>query len=128
MGARRNGCDSASPKKTQKTSLKLFLGDDLRRSLGDPKTKFRQQIDLTRTLFVTTNNRLGICTPKTRVGNERCVLFGGDHVLHVIRPKSGDDYYQLVGECYVHGYMRGNVVRELDSRKSEFKEEWITVV
>jgi hypothetical protein len=45
----------------------------------------------------------GLC-----VGDAVCVLFGGD-VPFILRPSPEGDY-QLIGECYVSGIMRGEAL------------------
>ena len=59
--------------------------------------------------FGTTSKRyLGLFPRGTRRGDEICVFAGG-HVPFVVRRKQGGASYQLVGECYVHGIMDGEI-------------------
>jgi len=51
-----------------------------------------------------------------------CVLFGGK-TLFCLRPK--DDYYLLVGECYVHGLMDGEAMDEMDHR--QVPKKWFRI-
>lgn len=46
------------------------------------------------------------------------MLFGG-YVPYILRSKNG--YYQFVGEAYIHGVMRGEVIEQW--RKGLYKEE-----
>jgi hypothetical protein len=55
-----------------------------------------------------------------------CILYGAA-VPFVIRPV-GDGNYLLVGECYVHGIMAGEVIDQMAAPGSRLKEEWITLV
>jgi hypothetical protein len=47
-------------------------------------------------------------------------LFGGN-VPYVLRPV-GDDHYRLVGECYFHSVMGGQVVEEWKKSGEPAKE------
>lgn len=47
---------------------------------------------------------------ETKPGDWICVLFGG-HVLYILRPV--DKRLYLIGECYVHGFMDGQVMEFL---------------
>jgi hypothetical protein len=49
---------------------------------------------------------MGVGPPSMRVGDTVCLLYGGG-ALYVLRPK--DDHYELVGDCYVHGLMKGEL-------------------
>lgn len=40
-------------------------------------------------------------------GDQVCILFGGNTPF-VLRPCN--EYYQLVGECYIHGMMDGEAM------------------
>jgi hypothetical protein len=61
-------------------------------------------------LFATDNPRaiLGTGPEGLCVGDIVCVLFGGD-VPFILRP-SAQGNYQLIGECYVSGIMRGEAL------------------
>ena len=61
--------------------------------------------------FGTTANRyMGLFPRGTRAGDEICV-FAGPCVPFVVRPVEGEiGVFQLVGECYVHGIMRGEIM------------------
>lgn len=47
-----------------------------------------------------------------------CVLFGGQ-VLFVLR--GGPDCWELVGECYIHGFMDGEAVKDSDAKVQRFE-------
>ena len=53
-----------------------------------------------------------------KLGDITVVLFGG-YVPYILRSKNG--YYQFVGEAYIHGVMRGEVIEQW--RKGLYKEE-----
>ncbi|KAL8662136.1 MAG: hypothetical protein Q9202_004959 [Teloschistes flavicans] len=64
-----------------------------------------------RRLFRTSTNYLfGLGPAAMQQGDLCCVLFGS-RVPFVIR-RSGSEY-KLIGECYIHGVMRGEVVKEM---------------
>jgi hypothetical protein len=61
-------------------------------------------------LFTTDDGYIGLCQPDRRPGDCICVVLGYKTLL-LLRPLSGDGaYYQLFGECYVHGLMFGDGV------------------
>ena len=48
---------------------------------------------------------MGIVPAATSLGDLVCILFGGQ-VLYVLR-STGQDLYEFMGECYIHGLMDG---------------------
>ncbi|KAK4960681.1 hypothetical protein LTR28_005030 [Elasticomyces elasticus] len=62
-----------------------------------------------RTYFTTMKRYMGLGPKYARQGDKICV-FTGSHVPFIVRPHR-DQSYQLVGECYVHGIMQGEVLR-----------------
>lgn len=58
-------------------------------------------------LCLTANKRLGSMPKTTQPGDKICIFLGG-HVPYVIRP-CGNDEYTLVGPCYLHGVMDGEM-------------------
>lgn len=69
------------------------------------------QMSFYRSLFITSTGY--IATGRVEEGDEVWVLLGGD-VPFVLRPISGSIEYRLVGDCYLHGVMDGEAVRELE--------------
>ena len=61
-----------------------------------------------RRLGMTTQRYLGLFPRGTKPGDQVCVLTGG-WVPFVIRRNQARDEYQLVGECYLHSIMNGEV-------------------
>jgi hypothetical protein len=59
--------------------------------------------------FFTENGYMGIGPSAMRKGDLVCVLFGGC-VPYILRPTDTDNMYKLVGESYVHGIMKGEVI------------------
>jgi hypothetical protein len=63
---------------------------------------------------------MGIGVEGMQPGDEIAMIFGGE-VLCIIRPRGG--HHVLVGDCFVHGYMKGEV---LDGWKAgQFTDQWI---
>ncbi|PVH80545.1 hypothetical protein DL98DRAFT_515399 [Cadophora sp. DSE1049] len=61
-----------------------------------------------RVLFQTGKGYIALGPVITQPGDIVC-LFHGGNVPYVLRPTAG--YYQLVGECYVHGIMNGEAMQ-----------------
>ena len=77
-----------------------------------------------RRYFVTENGHMGIGPAAMRDGDVVCILFGGC-VPYILRPTDADGLYKLVGESYVHGVMRGEVIN--DWRQEKRAREWFTL-
>lgn len=71
-----------------------------------------------RRLGVTRKQYLGLFPQGTKAGDQVCVITGAC-VPFVIRRHEIKDEYQLVGECYVHGIMDGEVEDMRDMQKRE---------
>jgi hypothetical protein len=65
----------------------------------------------------TVDGHLGY-VPLLAEGDAICVLYGGQ-VLYVLRP-DGDDHYQLIGECYLHGFMHGEAIEMTEIESQNF--------
>ena len=66
---------------------------------------------------VTSKGYMGFFPQTTQIGDEICVI-SGVHIPFVVRRQSGDDF-QLVGECYVHGIMNGEVLQMTELSRAE---------
>ncbi|EUC49811.1 hypothetical protein COCMIDRAFT_83693 [Bipolaris oryzae ATCC 44560] len=64
-----------------------------------------------RTLITTTTGYLGLAPIAVQRGDVVAILFGSKCPI-VLRPAS-DNRFQVVGECYVHGLMNGEILRHL---------------
>jgi len=64
-----------------------------------------------RRLLVTSEGRLGAGPAAMLQGDELFILFGSDVPL-VLRPY-GDGSYQVVGCCYIQGYMEGEALHDI---------------
>jgi hypothetical protein len=69
-----------------------------------------------RSLFFTRKGYMGLGPNCLRVGDIVCVLFGAT-VPFILRPKY--NYYQLVGEAYVHGIMEGEAMQQCEAGELE---------
>jgi WD repeat-containing protein 55 len=69
---------------------------------------------------ITSKRYMGLLPRGTKLGDQVCV-FLGSHVPFVIRRQEIGDSYQLVGECYIHGIMHGEI------RGMGLKEEKIEI-
>ena len=58
-----------------------------------------------RVLFTTNDGAIGLAPRVAMPGDEVCVLFGCETPL-ILRPNTAG-CYQVVGECYIDGYMEG---------------------
>jgi len=62
-----------------------------------------------RRLATTESGYLGVVPSDAEIGDEIWVLQKG-HVLYVLRRSEKQDGHVFVGECYVHGFMDGEVM------------------
>ncbi|MCJ1378622.1 hypothetical protein MMC17_001721 [Xylographa soralifera] len=85
--------------KTQERPLELQ--DWLTQLAGHSKACFD------RTLVELAKYRLGLCPRDCRQGDLVCILHGSN-VPVLLRPQG--NYYEVVGQCYVHGIMEGEAV------------------
>ncbi|KAL2068966.1 hypothetical protein VTL71DRAFT_15304 [Oculimacula yallundae] len=69
-----------------------------------------QEYGRNRKFFITEEGRMGLGPKGILPGDTVCILFGGD-TPYVLRKK--DKCWQFIGECYVHGIMKGEAVRDL---------------
>ncbi len=53
----------------------------------------------------TEGGKMGLAPAAAKVGDKICLFFGGQ-VLYVSRER-GEERWEFVGECYVHGLMDG---------------------
>ena len=84
-----------------------------------------QQATRNRRFLVTEQGQMGLGPRLMRPGDLVCVLLGSG-VPFVLREVggggSGDGGYELVGECYCHGIMDGEAVRELEGGRVAVKD------
>jgi hypothetical protein len=89
-------------------------------AIGENEQKYVQQYTDANTsvggrcLFVTPRGYIGVGPPKVQKGDKICVLLGCDIPL-IIRPVG--DYYIVVGDCFVYGIMKGEVMKDIKESK-----------
>ena len=94
-------------------------------STEDDMTRFRNAAVAAcreRTCFNTASGLRGLGPAAMRPGDSVCVLYGAS-MPFVIRPEGAA--YRLIGECYVHGLMRGQGVPEASADR---ENSWIELV
>jgi WD repeat-containing protein 55 len=69
---------------------------------------------------ITSKRYMGLFPRGTKLGDQVCV-FLGSQVPFVVRRQEMGDSYQLVGECYIHGIMHGEI------KDMNLKEEKIEI-
>ena len=65
-------------------------------------------LDYHRTLFTTDDGYIGMGPAELKQGDRLFILAGG-HMVYALRPADRLDYFTLVGDCYVHGVMDGEL-------------------
>ena len=73
-----------------------------------------------RRLMTTNHGYLGLAVAATEPDDRICILAGCNTPL-ILRPRGG--YFRIIGECYVHGIMRGETVK--DKRKGRLQMDEI---
>lgn len=103
---------------TQRDRWQRFqLSCEGRGALGDVRAP--------RTLFSTDRGTMGAGPPKLEEGDIICILYGGP-VPYVLRPTAVPGEYKFVGDCYLHGQMRGEALEDPSVCKRE--EKWFRLV
>jgi hypothetical protein len=67
-----------------------------------------------RRLLVTSQGHVGMAPERARKGDVVCVLLGCN-IPVVLRKRESEDSYEFIGECYLHGFMAGEILNGLDS-------------
>ncbi|KAI0858709.1 heterokaryon incompatibility protein-domain-containing protein [Xylaria cubensis] len=80
-----------------------------------------------RALFTTASRLRGIGPETMNEGDIVCILYGAN-VPYVLRYHVESDAYLVIGECYVHEIMRGEMVQRLSQPDSGVRETWIKLV
>lgn len=100
----RAGASEASEKKATQLRITKESMDRFMRSVYDSLTG--------RTLFLTSRGHIGLAPRCAEPGDLICVLFGG--AAPFVLRKQGSNYI-LIGECFCHGLMDGEVIQDFDS-------------
>jgi hypothetical protein len=62
-----------------------------------------------RRLITTNDGHIGMAPCRVRKGDQICVLFGCNIPL-ILRQRKNADLYEVIGECYLHGFMDGEAL------------------
>lgn len=81
-------------------------GDGILKKLAEPFEEAEGRVQYARNFFVSRYGRIGWVPFRTRVGDRICV-FRGVRMPFVLRPQR--DRWEIIGACYVHGLMDGEV-------------------
>lgn len=86
--------------------LAWISGDGILKKLAEPFEEAEGRVQYARNFFVSRYGRIGWVPFRTRVGDRICV-FRGVRMPFVLRPQR--DRWEIIGACYVHGLMDGEV-------------------
>lgn len=101
-------CKSAKP---LQSSAKVDLMDIMTNEQGF-LSRFRDTTEwMTRRLMITNEAHIGMVPCRARKGDQVWVLLGCSIPL-VLRRWEHKEGFQVIGECYLHGYMNGEVQEE----------------
>jgi hypothetical protein len=81
---------------------------------------------INRRFIVTQNGYYGLAPPTAKEGDSCCVIFGARTPFIVRTIADLPSYYKFIGEAYVHGMMKGEIVEMCAD--GEFQEEDIILV
>jgi hypothetical protein len=70
--------------------------------------------------FISKKGFIEICPDSAEVGDLVTVFLGGT-TPYLISPKD-DGIYRYINECYVHGFMDGEVMKMLETGESKLEE------
>ncbi|KAF7888769.1 hypothetical protein EAF00_009069 [Botryotinia globosa] len=79
--------------------------------VDNPNEEFRTLKD--RRLLVTASGYIGHVPNDTQCGDATCILYGMDGL--VVLRQSQDGTYELIGPCYVHGVMAGELMDDMQN-------------
>lgn len=106
-------CKTAKP---LKSSIKVDLADSMANERGF-LSRFRDTTEwMTRRLMTTNEGHIGMVPCRARKGDQVWVLPGCSIPL-ILRKWENKQSFQVIGECYLHGYMNGEAQEEIRSGK-----------
>ncbi|KAF7855309.1 uncharacterized protein EAF02_011568 [Botrytis sinoallii] len=73
--------------------------------------KYLEEAIRNQRLFITSKGYIGLGHQQIEKGDRLCVLYGSP-VPYILRPH--DDYWTVVGQCYAHGLMNGEIGKALE--------------
>jgi len=91
--------------------------------LGDDKIKFinlADRITFGRTVIFCDDNRVGLAPQGTRVGDEIWIFVGATTPFVIRRIDGGA--YKFIGNGYVHGIMKGELMEDLEKGRYELRQ------
>ncbi|KAI0438471.1 heterokaryon incompatibility protein-domain-containing protein [Xylaria telfairii] len=80
-----------------------------------------------RTLFTTASGLRGIGPETMNCEDRVCILYGAN-VPFILRRQVETDAYTVIGECYIHKLMHGEILRRLLEPGTELRETWIKLI
>lgn len=86
--------------------LAWAIGHKVLKKLAEPFEEAESRVQYARNFFVSHHGRIGWVPFRTRTGDRICV-FRGVRMPFVLRPQQ--DRWEIIGACYVHGLMDGEV-------------------
>lgn len=114
------GIDPCTAEKQAAEATKLHLESIKGREydptrLEDPviPSCLQKLLVMQRRLFVTNGGYIGVAPLDSRRGDEVWIIHGCN--IPVLLRKADEDYREIVGECYVHGLMYGEVMQDLET-------------
>ena len=124
---KKGGLDSLQPVSPDQT-IEEYKEEIVRKGSGSFQFHIAMAVCLERRFGVTEKGYLAIVPPKTQVGDRVCAVLGAE-VPFLFRGasdstglKEGDWCCELVGECYVHGLMDGEILGEGYEKKTKMFE------
>ena len=112
---------------TNNDKLVRDIESEFETSGGKPHYDFVRAIESAiadRLFFLSDSGWMGLAPAAAMKGDLVCILIGGATPF-VLRPV-GESFYQLIGECYVHGMMDGEAMDHLSNGRYELRD--ITLV
>ncbi|KAH6719478.1 heterokaryon incompatibility protein-domain-containing protein [Leptodontidium sp. MPI-SDFR-AT-0119] len=76
---------------------------------------------MSRRLVTTDSGHLGLGPATVELGDGIYVLLGSSFPV-ILRPGKNDGHLEVVGECYVDGFMKGEAIEKLDSGKYSLQQ------
>jgi hypothetical protein len=84
-----------------------------------PFVRFLDEASSSRRILASDRGYMGLALQSAEEAEWICVLLGG-RTPFVLR--LGEDRYELIGPCYVHGIMDGEAMEQLRLRNFELKD------
>ena len=72
-----------------------------------------------RRLITTEKGYLGLAVAATEPKDRICILVGCKTPL-ILRPQG--KYFRVIGECYIHGIMRGEIAKDIKDAQLQMEE------